>query len=280
MVSLVMAAFEAGEFVAGVDVGEGVGLVVEGDLGDAQRGVPLVDLPLAGGEEVAQRRVHRAPHQAEDGVGLVAGLRDGEVGAMLLERARRRATRSAGRNGESQGTVATRRALRVRKPALETGQRPGEPGDLVGDHAVAESGIGLRVAVGVHQDLVHLRGEPGDHVRDERPAAEGCEPLVDAAHAAALPAGEHQPGDFNHRGRRGRGPRADAPRQRNSRRARGRRAWRRVPAAGGPRPPRWPCEDSKVMRVPHANRSGGACRARTRSRAAVPRPSRSAPARA
>ena len=40
-----------------------------------------------------------------------------------------------------------------------------------------------------------LRSEPLVHVVDQAPPAEGLQPLVDAAHAAAFAACEDEPGD-------------------------------------------------------------------------------------
>ena len=108
---------------------------------------------------------------------------------------RRRDTRSPGRNGESQGTVAISAWLRVRERDVQARERPGESADRVGDHAVPERGVVVDVLVGVDQHLVDLRREALEHVRDHRPAVERDQPLVDAAHAPALSAGEHDTGD-------------------------------------------------------------------------------------
>src|SRR5256885_4883222 len=86
----------------------------------------------------------------------------------------------------------------MREPALEAGERSGEPLDLVGDHAIAEPRVRIRVAVGVDEELVDLREEPLDRVHRHRLAAEVLEPLVHAPHAAALAAREHDAGDAAH----------------------------------------------------------------------------------
>ena len=74
---------------------------------------------------------------------------------------------------------------------MQAGERAGEAADLVGHHAVAVLLIGLEVLVGVDDDLVHLRREAREHPLDHRLAAQQLQALVDAAHAAALAAREH-----------------------------------------------------------------------------------------
>ena len=58
---------------------------------------------------------------------LVAGLGDRQV--VFVERAFSRATRSAGRNGESQGTVATSGCVAAAQAGVQAGERPGEAAD-------------------------------------------------------------------------------------------------------------------------------------------------------
>ena len=79
-------------------------------------------------------RQHVAAHQREHRMRLVERARDGELG-VLSRRAPRasRATRSAGRNGESQGTVTTSGVRRVRQARVQAGERAGEAADRVGD---------------------------------------------------------------------------------------------------------------------------------------------------
>ncbi len=157
--------------------------------------VPAVDLALAAREEGDERGMDAAFHDAEHRMRLLARLRDGEVGlpglqgsAQARHEVRRKEGRVAGHRGHQ-------RAGSVREAALEPRKRPREARDLVGDHAVPVAGVRLGVAVGVDQQLVHLRGEALDHVRHHGLAAERLQSLVDAAHAAALAAGEHEAGD-------------------------------------------------------------------------------------
>src|SRR5258705_9629888 len=78
---------EARELLARVDVEERVGLVVEGHFDDLQGRVPAVDLALAARKELLQRRQHRAAHEREHGMCLLARLRHRELGILALERA-------------------------------------------------------------------------------------------------------------------------------------------------------------------------------------------------
>src|SRR4051794_12792913 len=79
-------ALEICELVTRVDVEECVRLVVEWHLDHGERCVPAVDLALAGSEEVPQRAVHAAAHEAEDRMGLLARARDRELGPLAFER--------------------------------------------------------------------------------------------------------------------------------------------------------------------------------------------------
>src|SRR3990170_1924484 len=78
---------------------------------------------------------------------------------------------------------------------MQAGERAGEAADRVGYHAVAVFFVGRQVLVGVDEDLVDLRGEAREHPFDHRLAAQRLQALVDAAHAAALAAGEDDAGD-------------------------------------------------------------------------------------
>src|SRR5258706_11989837 len=71
---------ETRELFVRVDIQERRRFVVERDLDDIERRVPSIDLALAARKEFAQPRVHRAAHQAEDRMRLLAGLRDCELG--------------------------------------------------------------------------------------------------------------------------------------------------------------------------------------------------------
>jgi hypothetical protein len=185
--------YAGGSRLAGVDVQERLRLVVEGHLDHAKAAVPLVDLALAGTQELHEGRVHVAAHEAEDRVRLVTGPRHRELGAVGLERRakpchevfRKEWRIARGRHHET--------AAGVSEAALESRERAGEALDLVGDHAVAEALVLVEVAVGVDEELVHLRSQPLDDMRRHGLAAEGLKALVDAPHAAPLAAGEHDP---------------------------------------------------------------------------------------
>ena len=89
-------------------------------------------------------RQHVAPHEAEHRMRLVEGLRDGELRAPRGERGGSRATRSAGRNGESHGTVTTNSRVACVEPGVQSGERPREAADRVGHDRMAERRVALR----------------------------------------------------------------------------------------------------------------------------------------
>src|SRR6478609_5543800 len=78
-----------------------------------------------------------------------------------------------------------------RKSSVQAGKRAGEAADMVADDAVPERGVALEVLVGIDDDLVDLRREPRQHMLDHRLAMQRLQTFVDAAHAAAEAAGEH-----------------------------------------------------------------------------------------
>src|SRR5688572_611723 len=84
------------------------------------------------------------------------------------------------------------------EPGVQAGERAGEAAGPVGHQAPAEARVGLEVLVAVDEQLRHLRREALDRPRGHRLAAQQLQALVHAAHAAALPAGEDQPGNGGH----------------------------------------------------------------------------------
>src|SRR5450759_143308 len=72
-------AFERAQFLKGVDVAEGVRLVVELDLSYTQCCIPGVYLAPAVGEKPRQMRQHIAPAQAEHRVRLITGSGDRDL---------------------------------------------------------------------------------------------------------------------------------------------------------------------------------------------------------
>ena len=138
-----------------------------------------------GSTDAANKREHR--------VRLVEGARDRELGVHGLQRAEQpRATRSAGRNGESHGTVGDQRLRRMREPDVQPGERAGKAADRVGNHAIAERRVAIEILVGVDQDARRpaARSARARAAPSVGPASRH-QALVDAAHAPALAAGEH-----------------------------------------------------------------------------------------
>ncbi len=79
------------------------------------------------------------------------------------------------------------------QPGQHARQRAGElQAGWVGQHAAAEGGIGVEVAVGADEHAGRLPREPLDHVRGQRAAVQRHQALVHAAHPAAAAAGEHE----------------------------------------------------------------------------------------
>ena len=126
---------------------------------------------------------------------------DGELRTVALQRLAQAQDEIGGQERRIAGNGGHEPATRMREPSLESGERPRESRDLVGDHAVAECAVGVEVAVGVDEELVDLRREALDRVRDHRLAAEGLQSLVHPAHAATLAPGEHHAGHLDIQGR-------------------------------------------------------------------------------
>ena len=85
------------------------------------------------------------------------------------------------------------------RPACRPAKRTGEPADVVGNDGVPQGAIPVEILVGVDQNLADLGSEAREHVRGHRPPVEFDQPLVDAAHPAALAAGQHDAGDVGSR---------------------------------------------------------------------------------
>src|SRR4029077_14887671 len=64
---------------------------------------------------------------------------------------------------------------------MEVGQRYGEVTDPIGEHRMSKRQIAIEVAIGVDQELCHLRLDPLDHPFDQGAAAERLQALVDSA---------------------------------------------------------------------------------------------------
>jgi hypothetical protein len=151
--------------------------------------------------------------EAGGGVGRVLVLRDHDVGeaavgarraglayedvdkAFIEKRHVAGTDEDVGRRREAPGTVGHRRrglAARQGDRRVEAAQGAGA-GAQVRGHAPAEVGVSLDV-VGDDQDLGEGTVERRERPLDERRACDLEKRLV-APHAAALPSGQHRPGD-------------------------------------------------------------------------------------
>ena len=104
-----------------------------------------------------------------------------------------------GQEGRVAGDGDREGAGRARQSGVQTGERPREAADLVGDDRVTQGTIAIEILVRVDQHFADLGGEPREHVRRHRPPVEIDEPLVHTAHPPALAAGEHDAGDLRRR---------------------------------------------------------------------------------
>jgi hypothetical protein len=82
---------------------------------------------------------------------------------------------------------------------VQAGERTGEPADIVRNDGVPQGAIPVEILVGVDQELADLGREARQHMRGHRPPVELDQPFVDAAHPAALAAGQHDAGDVGSR---------------------------------------------------------------------------------
>ena len=91
------------------------------------------------------------------------------------------------------------RARGARQPGMQAGERAREPADGIRDDRHAERGVAVEILVGVDQHVADLRREAPKHMRDHWLACEFDPSFVDAAHASALAAGEHDARDVSGR---------------------------------------------------------------------------------
>src|SRR5436189_121928 len=74
----------------------------------------------------------------------------------------------------------------------------GKAAHFIAHHAVAERCIALHVLVCIDDDLVDLRSEALEYPLHHRLAVQQLQALIDAAHAAALAAGENDAAHLAH----------------------------------------------------------------------------------
>jgi hypothetical protein len=87
----------------------------------------------------------------------------------------------------------------VFEPAQEAGERARVVAQVVGPHRRAEGLVRGAVAVGIDHERAHLRAQAANGMQRQRLAMEGLQALVDAAHARAASAGQHQARDVGRR---------------------------------------------------------------------------------
>src|SRR5437764_15220564 len=83
---------------------------------------------------------------------------------------------------------------------MKAGERARESGKGIADDGIAKCRVTVGVLIGVDHEAVHLRRQSLDHVLHHWLAVELDQALVDAAHAAALTAREHDAGNALHAG--------------------------------------------------------------------------------
>ena len=96
-----------GKVVRGVEVGEGIDLIVEGDLGHLQAVVPGIDLASVLGQIIRELRQQAGVHHAEDRLPSATGGGYRQV-CLLLRQCCLEACHQIGRQeGRSHGTMTT-----------------------------------------------------------------------------------------------------------------------------------------------------------------------------
>jgi hypothetical protein len=176
---------KSGKFFPRVDVGEGLGLVVERDFDDIQARVPGVDLAATARQKLREILEHLASNHAEHRLRLVSRPGDGELGACRIECSAQaldeveRQKRRVARHRDQQ------RRRCCAQPCVQAGERTRETFDAVWHHGRTESRIAIDVLVGVDQHAVDLWCKAREDVCHHRLAVEFDQPLVDAPHAPA-----------------------------------------------------------------------------------------------
>ena len=101
---------------------------------------------------------------------------------------RRRKRRVAGRGREQRPAFT----LRKSEPRRHPGKRPGVAiGGIVGEDGQAEGRKPTRIAIGADRHGANLGMQAFDRMRDQRPASQVDQSLVDA-HASRFPAGKNE----------------------------------------------------------------------------------------
>ena len=128
-----------------------------------------------------------------DWASAMAPGRSSTAAMSCATRSRRQQGRVAGgRHDPAGGGCMGRRPAHARQHA---GQRADEAANRVRYHRQTEGRKALRIAVGVDHHGADLGAEPADDVAQHGPAGQLQEPLVAAAHAPRLAAGQQHAGD-------------------------------------------------------------------------------------
>ena len=165
---------------------------------------PLVDLAAPLADEAGEAFEQRRAHQAEDrlrpqrGVARIVGFERADHGDLRVVFGHGLA-QALGQVEREEWGVARHRQEIGRFAALQAGQEAGQRTGIaavgVGPDGRAEGLVGREIAVGVDHHLADLHAQPQHRVQGQRRAVEILQALVDAAHARAAPAGEHQARD-------------------------------------------------------------------------------------
>ena len=130
-------------------------------------------------------------------MGLVESLRDSQLGAFAVERRPQpmdeieRKERRVARHRDDELAAGTGEAR------VQTGKRPRKTADGILDHGLAERTVAVEILVRVDQHVADLRRQPREHVRDHGCSGQIDQSLVDATHAPALAARQHDAGDVS-----------------------------------------------------------------------------------
>ena len=186
---------QVGELLESVDIAKPLGGVVEAHFHAVLARLPRLDHTLTRSQIVAETCAQVTPVQREHRMDPVACPCYRDVCFVLLNRAVQSDDEIQWNEWAVAGYGADEPESRTREGRKQTGQRPGESRDLVGQDCMPEARIAVEVAIGADDDFTYLRGEARKHVCDQRAAAQLDPAFVDAAYALAAAAGENDAGD-------------------------------------------------------------------------------------
>jgi len=135
-------------------------------------------------------RMQTTPAKAKHRVGLCPRARNCEIGSCLVHRTQQAADEIMRKKGRIARHGDHQIVPSFAESSLKAGQGTSKPTNHIGDYAVSEHCILLRIAIGINQNFRHLRSQAGNHLGDHGLAIQLDESFIDTTHAPSHSTGE------------------------------------------------------------------------------------------